>query len=71
METCVLFHAKQCHKNKSKRIVSRIAACTDPKHHGLTHKIDRQLEYKDRMNQVLGSVHSSIIPVAIDAKRGF
>ena len=31
METCVLFHAKQCHKNKSKRIVGRIAACTDPK----------------------------------------
>ena len=27
METCVLFHAKQCHKSKSKRIVSRIAAC--------------------------------------------
>ena len=31
METCVLFHAKQGHKNKSKRIVSRIAACTVPK----------------------------------------
>ena len=31
METCILFHAKQCHKNKSKRIVIRIAACTVPK----------------------------------------
>ena len=40
METCVLFHAKQCHKNKSKRIVSRIAACTDPKQQGLAHRID-------------------------------
>ena len=27
----------------TKRIVSQIAACTDPKHHGLAHKIDRQL----------------------------
>ena len=55
----------------TKRNVSQIAACIDPKQHGLAHKIDKQLKYEDRISQVLGSVQRSIIPVAIYAKRGF